>query len=90
MILVHTPGSPMHRLSLQTHPGWGQSVGQSSVPPHPSPTLPQYRPPPAVSQVAGVHAGGPPTHTESTHFHPAGQSAPQSSVPPQPSLIFPQ
>ena len=49
---------------------------QSSVPPQPSPIMPQYLPPPAVLQVSGVQLAG--THRPPLQVWPAGQ-APQSS-----------
>jgi hypothetical protein len=77
--------------STHVHPAIGQSVGQFSVLPQPSPTLPQYRPPPAVSQVAvGVQYGGAPTHMEFWQVHPDGQVCPQFNVPPQPLPMVPQ
>jgi hypothetical protein len=64
---------------------------QSSWPPQPSPTVPQYCPPPAGLQVALVQLVW--AHTLAMpavpHSLPVGH-APQSSDPPQPLPITPQ
>src|SRR5262245_30966983 len=60
---------------------------QSSVPPQPSPILPQYWPPLASAQVIGEQVVG--THRPPRQVWPAAQP-PQSSSRPQPSPILPQ
>jgi hypothetical protein len=64
---------------------------QSSVRPQPSPIVPQYRPPPAATQVPGVQLVGAQVFATPAppQVEPAGQS-PHWSVPPQPSPIVPQ
>jgi len=69
----------------------GQVVGQFSVPPQPSPIVPQYWPPPASVQVIFLQLGSP--QTLATPWPPQVAGAvqfPQSSDPPQPSPIMPQ
>ena len=58
------------------------------MPPQPSPMVPQYCPPLAAAQVAGLQLAG--THTFlALQVWPDGQS-PQGSALPQPSPIVPQ
>jgi hypothetical protein len=62
---------------------------QLSVPPQPSPIVPQYWPPIGV-QVIGLQVGSLQTSaTLAPQVPPFGQ-LPQSSVPPQPSPMLPQ
>ncbi len=79
-VVAQTPGT----LAPQVDP-----VGQlphASVPPHPSPTMPQYRTLPEL-QVSGTHPAS--VQTPEVQPCPAGQ-APQSSPRPQPSPTVPQ
>ena len=67
---------------------WGASQLQLSVPPQPSPIVPQYLPPPlAMLQVSGTQLAA--THSPPAQELPAGQS-PHVSVPPQPLPMSPQ
>ena len=69
----------------------GQVVGQVSVPPQPSPIVPQYWPPPAGVQVIFLQLGSPQTLATPWPAHVAGAGqVPQSSDPPQPSPMVPQ
>ena len=83
------PGGPPHRLGMFPPPHTappGQSP-QVSVPPQPSPMIPQNRPPPIASQVTGTQPVR--TQTPPRHSSPVGH-IPQSSGFPQPSPIVPQ
>ena len=67
---------------------WGAlQPWQSSVPPQPSPILPQYLPPPGIAQVSGMQFAG--TQRPPLQILPA-EHLPQSSPRPQPSPTLPQ
>jgi len=69
----------------------GQGAVQLSVPPHPSPIVPQYWPPPATVQEIGWQLGSPQTFMTPRPPQVAGAwHVPQSRTPPQPSPIMPQ
>jgi hypothetical protein len=83
-------GSP-HTLGMPPPPqvaGAAQSP-QSSIPPHPSPTLPQKRDGPAL-QVSGTQPLSATHRPDELHLWFAPPQAPQSWARPQPSPTLPQ
>lgn len=64
---------------------------QASVPPHPSPMVPQYLSPLGASQVDAVHTDDGPMHMPSSQSQPVlAQVLLQWTTPPQPSPMSPQ
>ena len=69
-------------------PPFGQPP-QSSVPPHPSPIVLQYRPPLAMAQLIGTQLG-PPTQRPALQTSAPEQPGHSSLPPGQPFPIVPQ
>ena len=89
VIPVHVPVGQPHTLATPAPPqvcGEGQPL-HVSVPPQPSPMVPQYWPPVDGVHVVGVQFVG--TQMLSWHVCPDGQD-PHASDPPQPLPMVPQ